>query len=369
MTTPYRPTYSPTRGPSPVPFRRSEQATRNSRHVRRLKADRPEDLLAVLPYLLGFRPEESLVMMVVAYRIVKVTVRVDLSEEAGGVARRFGAIAVAHRATGVVLVAYSSDPGRADAMLGPVMAGLGRFGVIEALYTDGRRWWSRTCSAACCPADGTPYEIESNRLAAEAVFHGMSSFADRSDVERLCAGPPEADHQVLRNLADDLLSDVLRPERSQRRLRMRELVTDYVTRRERGDQVLLSDRELVTLALLAVDLRVRDEAWVAMNRADAWIHVELWQQVVAHAIPDLAPPALCLLGVASWIDGQGTLQVCCSERARRLDPTYSMAGVLDDINLNAVPPDAWDELKLSLREAVDAAYDRPPEPDPPGLGD
>lgn len=361
---------------SPVPFRRPGRSARRHRRkpakpaavdgpgeVKRLKADRPEDLLALMPYVLGFQPVESLVMMVISDRALKVTVRVDLIDDAIEVARRFGAIAVTNRATGLVLVAYSADPARADAMLLPVLDKLSSLRVLEALYTDGRRWWSRSCSGDCCPAEGTPYETGSNRLAAEAVFHGMTSYGERSEIERLTDGPPESDLDALHTLADELIGEVLRPQLSERRHRMRELVAGYVACRARGEQVILSDRELVTLALLAVDLRVRDEAWAAIERENAWIHVELWQQVVSRAVPSLATPVLCLLGIAAWIQGQGVLQVCCLERARRLDPEYSMTNILEDINVRAVPPAYWDRIKDGMREALDQAYECRPRPD------
>ena len=313
-----------------------------------------------MPYLLGFHPAESLVMMVIAERLVKVTVRVDLVDDVTGVAQRFGAIAVTNRATGVVLVAYSADPARADAMLLPVMERLESLRVIEAIYTNGKRWWSRSCSAECCPAEGTPYEIQSNRLAAEAVFHGMTTLGDRSELERLTAGPSPAEQPELRKLADRLVATVLRPDFEARRRRMRESVADYVARRKRGDRVELSDRDLVAFALLAMDLRVRDEAWIAISREDAWIHAELWQQVVARAVRELATPPLCLLGVAAWIEGQGALQVCCLERAMTIDRNYGMVGMLADLNERAVPPSTWDRMQEVFEEAMDQAYRQAP---------
>ncbi|QGN31730.1 DUF4192 family protein [Microlunatus sp. Gsoil 973] len=216
--------------PSPVPFRRE---------TRRLKADSPEDLLALMPYLLGFRPVESLVMMVIVDRVVKLTARVDLVDDAEAVADRFGAIAVANRAGGVVLIACSSDPDRADAMLLPVMTrldGLASLRVVEALYTNGSRWWSRSCSDACCPAEGTAYRTDSNPLVAEAVFCGMSSLPDRAAVERLTDGPPESEHAMLGRLADGLITDLLRPALPERCRRLRELVNGYVAARERGSR-------------------------------------------------------------------------------------------------------------------------------------
>jgi hypothetical protein len=331
----------------------------------RLKADRPEDLLALMPYLVGFRPVESLVMMVIVDRVVKVTARVDLTDDVDAVAQRFASIAVTNRAGGVVLIACSADADRADAMLLPVMAALDRLGslrVIEALYTNGARWWSLTCSDSCCPAEGTPYRTDDNPLVAEAVFSGMVSHPDRSVIERMADGPPAADHRKLGRLADGLVGEVQRSGLQQRRRRMRRLVTGYVKAMERGDQPILTDRQLLILAILAIDPRVRDEAWVLIDRSDAWLHVELWRQVVSRATPPLAVPVLCLLGLAAWIAGQGTLQVCCLERAVSIDPGYSMTGILQDLHANAVPPSYWDRLRSGIRETMDQVYGDPGGP-------
>ncbi|QGN31731.1 DUF4192 family protein [Microlunatus sp. Gsoil 973] len=123
--------------------------------------------------------------------------------------------------------------------------------------------------------------------------------------------------------------------------------------------MVLSDRDLVSLAILAIDVRVRDEAWALIDRSDAWIHVELWRQVVSRSTPELAVPVLCLLGLAAWIAGQGTLLVCCLERAVSLDPRYSMTRILQDLHANAVPPSYWDRLKSGIKETMDRVYGDP----------
>jgi hypothetical protein len=48
----------------------------------RLKVRRPDDLLAVIPYLLGFHPDESLVAVFVRSGRVILTARMDLLPEA-----------------------------------------------------------------------------------------------------------------------------------------------------------------------------------------------------------------------------------------------------------------------------------------------
>ena len=114
----------------------------------------------------------------------------------------------------------------------------------------------------------------------------------------------------------------------------------------------LSDADCARLAILAANVTVRDLAWVAMTRDDIDDHLSLWGQVVARTIAPWEPAPLCLLGMAAWISGNGALQNCCADRALRLDPSYSLAGLLDDINRRVLPPGFWDVLSAEMTKEV-----------------
>src|SRR3712207_7873795 len=60
-----------------------------------------------------------------------------------------------------------------------------------------RSWWSMTCDGPCCPADGTPYDVASSRLAAEAVYQGLTARVTREELASMLHGPPEAELAVL----------------------------------------------------------------------------------------------------------------------------------------------------------------------------
>ena len=74
----------------------------------------------------------------------------------------------------------------------------------DALYVDGSRWWSLTCDQACCPAEGTPYDVAGHRLAAEAVFAGLTTRASREELAATVAGPPPAEVPRLVELAAEV---------------------------------------------------------------------------------------------------------------------------------------------------------------------
>lgn len=317
----------------------------------------------MLPFLLGYQPEESLVMAAIRDRVIEVCVRVDLTEDPEPVAERFAEIARANEASGVLLVAYGADADRADRLLLPVIEELAPIGVIDAIYTDGERRWSRVCAdAGCCPPEGVRYDPAGNRLAAEAVFSGMTHHRGRDEVARLVQGPAADDVQRLSELAETMLAEVYATDLGARRGSIRDWVGDHVRRRMAGESPMPSDAEAVWLACLILDLTVRDEAWALMTRENAWAHVELWQRVVSRAVPPLVVPALGLLGMAAWISGQGTLQTCCIERARAVNPAYTLIDVLEDINARALSPDFWE----SVRDGMVAALAEMDDTDRPG---
>lgn len=310
-----------------------------------IKAKRPSDFVVLVPYLMGFQPQESLVAMLFDGSVQLLTARVDLVpadliddlvEQVVNVARR-------QPADRVMLLAYSVDAELATTTLDRAIERI-PLEVIDALYADGSRWWSRLCSAPdCCPDEGTPYDISSEVVAAEAVFAGLSAEESREAVARRVLGPPEQDAPGLRLLAGRIHGELNVRTQSQRAEEMSALVDNSL------GQPDLDDETCARLAALCVDLAVRDVAWAMMTRADAALHVDLWQQVVSRTAAPYESAPICLLGMAGWISGNGALQVCCIERMQKVNKGYGMAGLLDDINRRALAPSFWDEFAEAMR--------------------
>jgi Domain of unknown function (DUF4192) len=303
----------------------------------------------LVPYLLGFCPQESLVLLLLRDGLVLLTARVDLPPPtaAAPVLRQLSRLAEQHQASGMVLVAYSTDPGPTREVVGLLIDGLQPHGLLDALLVDESRWWSLMCGSGCCPDDGTPYDLSSHPMAAEAVYAGLTLAAGRAEIEARVAGPAAGDHDRLRAVTADAHRDLAVLAPAERRSHMATFVAEFLAAPRR-----LSDAECAQLAVLALYVEVRDVAWSAMSREAADDHVDLWQQVVARTVPpgELAP--LCLLGMAAWISGNGALQNCCTDRALRLDPGYSMARLLDELNRRALPPTFWDQISSDVERSV-----------------
>jgi hypothetical protein len=321
----------------------------------RVTATSAADLLGLVPYLLGFHPAESLVVLLIRDRRVLLTARVDLPPvaHASGVVARFGHLADQHDASGVVLFAFSADLDPARALLELLVTGLHPFGLLDAVLVGENRWWSLMCTGACCPADGTAYDVQAHRMAAEAVYAGLSAAAERSSIEAMVAGPPAADFDRLAEAARQAQADVKLLTRAERSDEMAQSVRAFVS-----EPRPLSEPECARLAVLAAQVSVRDVAWALISREAADAHVDLWSQVVSTAVAPWQAAPLCLLGMAAWVCGNGALQNCCSERVHEVSPAYTMASLLDEISDRALPPSFWDRMAPDMREVTGALAPR-----------
>jgi hypothetical protein len=131
-------------------------------------------LLAVIPYLLGFTPTDSLVVVGVGQPTgrIQVAFRYDLPDPPdGGTATAIAAhvAAVLARQQVTIAVAVGYGPGRlvtpvADAIR-QVVSGA-RVELRDILRVHDGRYWSYLCrELSCCPADGVPFDAASHPAA------------------------------------------------------------------------------------------------------------------------------------------------------------------------------------------------------------
>lgn len=308
------------------------------------------DFLAVIPYLLGFHPSRSLVVVLSRRGRVVLTARLDLpsSEHSRPVAAQVRRLTGEHGIDELVLVAYSDEEATGRRLLERVRADLGdEVAVREVLLVSRARWWSLSCTTGCCPAQGAVFDPDAHPLAAEAVYHGLSAGRGRDALEELVAGPDTEAMPRLRGLVAEARAALAGTDRPAAAEAMAEAV-----RMALADPWEPGEARWVRLAVLAEDLAVRDVAWAMMSRSVAEQHQRLWCRVVAAAPPEVASAPLGLLGVAAWIGGNGALLNCCVERLEAVDPGYTLGRLLADISDRALPPRLWDELAGDLRREV-----------------
>lgn len=329
-----------------------------------LRAKTPTDLLAMVPCMLGFHPERSVVLITLGAQRDAFHARVDLPDRPEDLDAAVGQIIDVAKRTRIgrsVLVVYSDDAELAEAAASTMEAGLDEAGVelVEAIRTDGSRWYSLSgCTGPCCPAEGTPYDISGHPFLAQAVFQGRVMLSSREELAAsLVGGDDDAVAAVERaaGAAGERMVAAGRhplgepaPDGARRHLVQEGQWVEQRVSRFLADHVALDDEEVGRLLVALVSIQVRDVAWAAMTHDNARAHVDLWRDVVRrspHAL--LAPPA-ALLGFAAWLNGNGALAWCAVDRAHHADPDYTLAGLLAQALAAGIPPSTWQPLERGM---------------------
>ncbi|MEU7806754.1 DUF4192 domain-containing protein [Micromonospora sp. C72] len=157
----------------------------NSTEQPRLSVRSPADMVAAVPYLLGFHPADSVVVVAVRGRRVVFAARGDLpapGADPGPAARHLAQVVARQDADAATVVGYGPAArvtGVVDA-IGDALTAAGLI-VLDALRVTDGRWWSYLCAEpSCCPPEGTPYDPAASQVSAAAVFAGQVALPDRA---------------------------------------------------------------------------------------------------------------------------------------------------------------------------------------------
>jgi hypothetical protein len=293
----------------------------------------PDDVLALVPVVLGFAPRDSVAMLTFGAGH-PFHARVDLPADPGELPEVVDVLiapARQHRVRQVLFVLYTEDAVLARRAARLLERGFARDGieVVEALRADGERWWPASGTRPGVPARGVPYDVAAHPFSAEAVLDGRVLHGSRDElratlapVARLVTGVVVA----LAEVADDPPGAAW--------------VTELVERHSR-DGTVPSDRETARLLRGMLDPTVRDAACSGLCRATARAQVGFWTEVVRRSPePLLAGPA-ALWALAAWQAGHGALAWCALDRCVDVEEEYPLAGLLGRVLTEALPPDAW----------------------------
>lgn len=301
----------------------------------------PGDLVAAVPALVGFHPQDSLVCVVLGPpgASVRLTARVDLPTHSDTAA--WDAVAAtmqnaAGQAGGraAVLVVYSGAPRLADQAERRVGRALRQAGVdvTDVLRVHDGRYYGVACrDERCCPARGRPIPGTSAlqaRLAVEGrvVVPTRADLAGEIDAPAGAHAPVEGDRA--RNAVARVSGAVDPPTMARELAAALEEVSSGVLRPDRA----------VRLAVLAGDGDCRDEVYRHLVAGPVEAHRRLWA-TVCRAVPgpDSVVP-LALFALAAYLEGDGAVANVAWERAARRDPGHPTVGLVGDILAGAVPP-------------------------------
>ncbi|QGN49798.1 DUF4192 family protein [Micromonospora sp. WMMC415] len=317
-------------------------------HPSRLPLTSISDLLAAVPYLLGFHPADSLVTVGLTGKRVTVAGRADLPEPATVTdwvhvaARQHLALLRNVDATTAILIGYGPATAVTPVIdaLTPHVEAAG-ITVLDALrVTDGRYHSYRCQDPRCCPPDGTPFDPHHNPTALHAIVAGQTALPDRAALVASVAPTSSAAMTAATRRAQQRRLTVLTAAGRAGVIRAgQQAVNEAVATYGAGN--VLTDDEAAWLTVLLIDIAVRDLASEATG-TEAW-HLSLWTDLTRRADPHLAAAPASLLAFTAWRQGQGALAAVALDRALAADPDYRLARLIDHALRHGIPPTALND--------------------------
>ncbi|GAA2494891.1 DUF4192 domain-containing protein [Winogradskya humida] len=360
--------------------------------MQKLKINSNADLLSVLPFMIGFHVEDSLVVVAIKGSTPLFVARADLPErgtteiEMREPMLHLAACVAANQVDGVIVLGYGQA-----VRVTPAVKYLSRcmtvtdVPVIDEVRVTNGRYWSYLCDdLVCCPIEGSTCPPHDSLLAVEATLAGAVALHSRKELEERLApvtgverrSMDEAEVRALARLmrmSGDVSSEV-RPgagrsragiaseqvSRLDRQLKKsgRAAVRAAEQRYRSGGQ--LNHDEMAWLLLVLKHAHIRDYAWTRSG-TDDW-EIRFWSDAVRRASPEFVAPPASLLAFIAWRANQGPLACIAVDRALDADADYSMALMMNGVLSDALPPDVvsdWpaieglDEILLARGERFD----------------
>lgn len=314
----------------------------------RISLRNPDALLAAVPYLLGFHPADSAVLLWLSRGRILLTQRLDLPES-GADTGAWLAAAWNHPASGCadeligVLVSASASGAAEMGDLISARAADADVRVRDLLRLDGTRWWSLLCTDdECCPPAGRILDATiSGAVAAEFAFEGRAPMSSRADL----VAEMDADPVLVAQAVGALDAMPPRPRTPAAVEAWRdesiEVCTDLLGT-EAGTARPSSEVAQVLTSLR--DVRVRDTVmweacrWSGERRRQA---ISVLIGLVRQAPATLVAPAAALTAALCWLDGDGARACVALDRCLDDDPEYSLGALLRASILGGLPPEVW----------------------------
>ena len=306
-----------------------------------LRASGPSEILQVIPYLLGFHPEHSVVIVAIRGRAVVVSARYDL-DVPPECAELLCQSAAAAGATGVLVALYddtvTGHPLAHRAYLDELREVFDRYALseVDALVVGGDRWWSYRCKDdACCPPGGTVLTV-AGAVAAGAVAAGLVALPGRAALK----AELEPDEERMAEVRQALLAmgndEDDRPDVEVRAANWA-TVRCFVQDARRGRGATPPEQAARVLRAL-MDIAVRDATvGFLISRPEPEVEVA-WRELVRVAPPLWRAPVATIYALWCQAGGGGARANIAIEAALTANPDYSMARLLDEAQQRGMNP-------------------------------
>jgi hypothetical protein len=313
----------------------------------KLSIHSPDELVAAIPHLLGFQPEESIVFL--PFQSDLPVARVDIPTTAldregvwqsiSDAFRRY-----AHPDSNVAIVCLSADREQAHVVGQDFAARLGTIGIGTPilLWADHTRWADLDTGDM-----GPRTDAAREAVAAATVLSGRAQpAASRESLAESLVGDREPVAALLPETRAAARENTAKAEGRWALSRMQ---------RFQRDGMRLSDADATRLLVAVESTPTRDRLWLDMNRGNAGSHVALWTDMTRRAPDEVRAAPASLLGFASWLSGHGALAWCALDQVPKEKP-YALANLVAAAVQSGMHPREWEaSKKLSTDRGMESA--------------
>ncbi|MDP1720106.1 MAG: DUF4192 domain-containing protein [Candidatus Nanopelagicaceae bacterium] len=324
----------------------------------------PHDLLAAVPFLIGYHPTSSLVIVSLKDDAIGMAMRVDYPSSESISDDLYDSLIfhlVRERAEGALVVAYVPDD-RSDGeeVLENIESAMVRASIPlrESLLIVNGRWRSVICTDSdCCPLEGRVLpELTTSRVAVEQVAQGRPMpFADVDGLtDSIAPLPLSTDLDFLATIHSYCIDpDAVVIQTAQRASAI--AVIDLVARFVDGSigTDFESDQELSARVIAGVgDIQVRDFALGSHDETSIDFYWSMWRYLMRIAPAGFVAPIASLFAALSYERGEGALAQRALDRALSDDPSYSLASLLRRVFSAGWPPESFAAMRKDLHPKV-----------------
>ena len=320
----------------------------------------PHDLLAAVPFMVGYHPKDSLVAMALVDNKVAMAMRVDFPDDQSiaAISQTIALHLKREHATEAIIVGYlpkavlETDP---LALVRDIVKSHDIL-VKECLEIRGDRFRSTFCTdPLCCPPGGSPVPlITDSRVTAEQVAAGNPlPFVDLDELKQSIAalGPDKELNKAIKRIDEiDYDVDDFTPAQRIGATAINELALQFTR------DGIVHDKALIALVLVRLlDLQVRDFA-MGMSSEETSDQVwDMWRWMLRIAPKGYVAPVASIFATMSYERGDGALAQRALDRAFEDDSKYQMAKLLRRTFAAGWPPSAFTQMRADLHPKICAA--------------
>lgn len=319
----------------------------------RLKLATPGEVLAAVPYLIGFAPQRSIVVLCLRNRQIGLSMRLDLGLPQADTHKIIVERVLADGADTALIVIFdppAGSPRPGSSMARNLIRALKRadIHVQDALGVGHGRFWSYVCrERTCCPPEGRllpePGAGDHNKVAATFVSIGSAPLGSREEVSATLQ-QVSGDRRIEMVRCLDL--EVSRPSANPI-AHWRNLVSRYCESPPRPGSSLTPPEAARLIAAMG-NPKVRDEV-ISWTSGGAVVGVlAATRELAPLALPPFDTEVLSALAWAAYSFGDGALASMALERALDADSKHNLSRLLMSALEGGIAPDQLREITLQL---------------------